>query len=376
MLTKVIMNLRQVIISAIGIGIIAIGFLIGDHFGAMEKPVPPKPKRVMPTVFTQAVQNKNTPIIVTASGSLEARDRVDIFAEVQGIFEYSASSFKPGTYYKKGSTLIRINADEARSTLRAQKSSLYNQMVALLPDLRFDYPDALPHWETYINGFNIEQTLQPFPTPTSDKEKLFIAGRNINSVWYNVKNLEDRIAKYSIYAPFGGILTEAVVNKGTLVRAGQKLGTFINPNIYELPVAINSNYADLLKVGNAVTLHNVEGTRTWSGKVNRLNILIDPTTQTLQAYIRVNGKDLREGMYLEAELTAKEEPNTYELSRKLLTDNNKLFFVKDSLIELTTIEAIYFKENTVVVRGLPDGMSILTKSVPGAFEGMKVKIAN
>jgi len=368
------MNLRQIIISTIGIGIIALGVVIGNHFGAMEKPVPPKPKRVMPTAFTQAVKNQNTPIVVTASGSLEARDRVDIFAEVQGIFEYSASSFKPGTYYKKGSTLIRINADEARSTLRAQKSSLYNQMVALLPDLRFDYPDALPHWEAYVNSFNIEQGLQALPSPTSDKEKLFIAGRNINSAWYNVKNLEERIAKYSIYAPFSGILTEAAVNKGTLVRAGQKLGTFINPNIYELPVSINSNYADLLKVGNSVTLHNVEKTKTWKGKVSRLNSLIDPATQTLQAYIRVNGKDLREGMYLEADLTAKEEANTYEVSRKLLTDNNKLFFVKDSLLELATIEPVYFKENTVVVRGLADGTQLLAKSVPGAFEGMKVNI--
>ena len=190
MLTKLIMNLRQVIISLVGFGIIAGGVLIGNYFGAMEKPVPPKPKRVMPTVFTQTVQNTNTPIIVTASGSLEARDRVDIFAEVQGIFEYSANSFKPGNYYKKGSTLIRINGDEARSTLRAQKSSLYNQMVALLPDPRFDYPEALPHWEAYINSFNIEQILQPFPSPSTDKEKLFIAGRNINSVWYNIKNLE------------------------------------------------------------------------------------------------------------------------------------------------------------------------------------------
>ncbi len=368
------MNLRQVIISLVGIGIIASGAAVGYYFWNLSKPVPPKPKRIMPTVFIQPVKNQNTPIVVTASGSLEARDRVDIFAEVQGIFEYSASSFKPGTYYKKGSTLIRINGDEVRSTLRAQKSSLYNQMVALLPDLRFDYPDALPHWETYINGFDIEQALQPLPTATSNKEKLFIAGRNINSVWYNVKNLEERIAKYSIYAPFGGILTEAAVNKGTLVRAGQKLGTFINPNIYELPVSINSNYAGLLKVGNSVTLHNIEKTNTWSGKVSRLNSLIDPATQTLQAYIRVNGKELREGMYLEADLTAKEEPNTYEVSRKLLTDNNKLFFVKDSLLELTTIEPVYFKENTVIVRGLPDGMSLLHKTVPGAYEGMKVRI--
>lgn len=369
------MKLRQVIISAVGILIILGALWYKGILAATERPIPPKAKRATPAVTIQTVKNQNTPITVTASGTLEARDQVDLFAEVQGIFDYSAGNFKPGTYYKKGSTLLRINSDEARATLRAQKSTLYNQMVSLLPDLRFDYAESLPQWETYVNNFDEDKTLPALPTPVNEKEKLFIAGRNINSAWYNVKNLEERIAKYSIYAPFGGVLTEALVNKGTLVRAGQKLGTFINPNIYELPVAVNSNYVDLLKIGNTVELHNVEGSKTWKGKVNRLNSLIDPATQTVQAYIRVNGKGLREGMYLEADLTAKEEPNTFEVSRKLITDNNKLYFVRDSTLELATVNPVYFKESTVVVRGLPEGMKLLKNSVPGSYAGMKVKIA-
>ena len=369
------MKLRQVIISAVGILIILGALWYKGILAATERPIPPKAKRAIPTVFVQTVKNQNTPITVTASGTLEARDQVDLFSEVQGIFDYSAAGFKPGTYYKKGSVLLRINSEEARATLRAQKSALYNQMVALLPDLRFDYPDALSQWETYVTSFSEDQPLRALPQPTSDKEKLFIAGRNINSSWYNVKNLEERMAKYTIYAPYSGVLTEALVNKGTLVRPGQKLGAFINPNIYELPVAVNSSHADLLKIGNTVSLHNVEGNTSWKGKINRLNSLIDPTTQTVQAFIRVSGEGLREGMYLEADLTAKEEPNTYEVSRKLITDNNKLFFVKDSTLQLATVEPIYFKENTVVVRGLPEGMKVLKSSISGSYEGMKVKIA-
>ncbi len=369
------MKARQIIISLVGIGIIALAMWYSGVLAATERPIPPKAKRATPTVFVQTVKNQNTSITVSASGTLEARDQVDLFSEVQGLFDYSSGSFKPGTYYKKGSILLRVNSDEARATLRSQKSALYNQMVTLLPDLRFDYPDALPQWETYINNFSEDQPLKALPKSSSDKEKLFIAGRNINSTWYNVKNLEERIAKYTIYAPFNGILTEALVNKGTLVRPGQKLGAFINPNIYELPVAVNSSYVDLLKVGNTVKLHNVGRKSSWTGKVNRVNSLVDPTTQTVQAFIRVSGQGLREGMYLEADLTAKEEPNTYEVSRKLITDNNKLFFVKDSTLQLVTIEPIYFKENTVVVRGLPDGMELLKNSIAGSYQGMKVKIA-
>lgn len=365
--------MRQIIISVIGLAIIALGFFGMKKMAATEKPVRPKEVRAIPTVFTQQVKNGSTPVTVTASGNLAARDRIEIFSEVQGIFEYSSKAFKPGMYYKSGSVLLRLNSDEHRANLRSQKSNLYNQIVALLPDLRFDYPDAFEKWKAYVNTFDVEQTLKALPETTSEKEKLYIAGKNIISTWYNVKNIEERLTKYSIYAPFNGVLTQASVDKGALVRQGQKLGEFINPNIYELEVAINSSYADLLKVGNAVTLNNIERTKKWNGKINRINSLIDPNTQTIQAFIRVNGKGLREGMYLEADLTARNEDNTFEVSRKLITDNNKLFVLEGDVLKLKEISPVHFNEKTAVVRGLANGTEILEKMLPGAYDGMQVK---
>ncbi len=365
--------MRQIIISVVGLLIIALGFFGMQKMAATKKPEPEKEVRAVPTVFTEKVKNGSSPISVTASGNLSARDRIEIFSEVQGIFDYSAKQFKPGITFNQGAVLLRLNSDEFRANMRAQKSNLYNQIVALLPDLRFDYPDSFQKWQDYVNTFDVEKMIEPLPEPASDKEKLFIAGRNITSTWYNIKNLEERLTKYTIYAPFNGVLTQASIDKGALVRAGQKLGEFINPNIYELEVAVNSSYADLLKVGNSVSLSNIERTKTWNGTVNRLNSLIDPNTQTIQAFIRVNGQGLREGMYLEADLTAKNEENTFEVSRKLLTDNNKLFILEGGLLRLKEIEPVHFTEKTVVVRGLEDGTEILERNLPGAYDGMTVK---
>lgn len=365
--------MRQYIISAVGILIIAIGYFGMQKMASTENPEPEKEARATPTVFTQKVKNGSSPITVTASGNLAARDRIEIYSEVPGIFDYSSNQFKPGVYYKKGAVLLRLNSDEFRANMRAQKSSLYNQMVAILPDLRFDYPDAFQKWKNYVNAFDVEEMIKPLPAPTSDKEKLFIAGKNINSTWYNIKNLEERLTKYTIYAPFNGVLTQASIDKGALVRAGQKLGEFINPSIYELEVAVNSSYADLLKVGNSVIVNNIERTKTWNGKVNRLNSLVDPSTQTIQAFIQVSGNGLREGMYLEADLTSKNVENTFEVSRKLLTDNNKLFILEGEFLKLQEIEPVHFTEKTVIVRGLNDGAEILERMLPGAYEGMTVK---
>ena len=366
--------MRQIIISAVAILIVAGSILVARNLSNRNRPKAPKAKGEVPAVFVETVQNGTTAIEVTASGNLAALNRIELYSEVQGIFEYSSGLFEPGIRYKKGAVLLRINSDEHRANLRAQKSNLYNQLVAILPDLRFDYADAHPRWEQYVKDFDVEGKLQPLPEYGSDREKLFIAGKNIVSTWHTVKNLEERLTKYTIYAPFNGVLTESLVDKGALVRTGQKLGEFISPGVYELETSVNAAYADILRSGKSVELTNIEGTKNWRGRVHRVNSLIDPATQTVKAYIRVKGNDLREGMYLEAELDARSEPNSMEVSRKLLIDNDKLFAVRDTVLELLTIEPVYFKEKTVVVRGLPDGTTILNKALPGAYDGMKVKI--
>lgn len=365
--------MRKIIITAVGLLIIAAGFFGMKKMAETEKPEPQKEERIISSVYTEVVKNGNTPITITASGNLAARNRIEIYSEVQGIFEYSQKAFKPGVAYAKGDVLLRLNSDEHRANMRSLKSALYNQIVALLPDLRFDYPDAYANWQEYIAAFDINQKLAQLPEPTSQSEKLYIAGKNISSVWYNIKNLEERLEKYTITAPFDGVLTEATVDKGALVRSGQKLGAFIDPRIYELEVAVNSSYVDLLKKGSAVVLQNIERTKKWKGTVKRLNSLIDPNTQTVQAFIQVSGRGLREGMYLEASLNAKNEENTYEISRKLLTDNNKVYVLEGDFLKLQTIEPVYFTEATAIVRGLEDDTEILSKMLPSAYDGMQVK---
>ena len=349
------------------------GYFGMEYLAATEKPEQEKPQKTISTVFTQKVKNEDTAITITASGNLAARDRIEIFSEVQGIFEHSDKMFKPGVTYADGDVLIRLNSEELRASLRSQKSNLYNQLVGMLPDLKFDYPEAFDKWQAYVNAFDENQLLKILPDPSSDREKLFVAGRNVASTWYTIKNAEERLTKYNIYAPFSGVLTEASIDKGALVRAGQKLGEFINPKVYELEVAVNSSYVDLLKVGAAVVLNNVERTKTWSGRVTRINSLVNPNTQTIQAFIQVSGSGLREGMYLEADLKAKNESNTFELDRKLIVDNKKVFVLKGDVLELTEIEPVHFTDKTAVIRGLEDDVEILEKLLPGAYDGMQVK---
>ena len=365
--------MRKIILSVLGILLIVFSFLIAKKLISNKHKPKPVKEKIVKTVFIDTVLNRTVKIIIPANGSLVAKRRVELYAEVQGVFKSSNILFKPGQRYYKGQTLIRIDAAEYYASVQSSKSNMYNTIAAIMPDLRLDFPEVFQKWQTYLNSFDLSKTTPALPKMTSDKENYFITGRGIISNYYNVKNLEQRLSKYNITAPFSGILTEALVTEGSLVRSGQKLGEFIDTSVYELEVALSKSYASLLKVGESVKLTNLNKTETYTGKVSRVNGSIDANTQTISAYIDVEDDALKEGMYLEASLNAKEEENAIEIDRNLLSENDEIFVIRDSVLDVISAKPVYFSDTKVVLKNVPNGTVILKKTVPGAYAGMLVK---
>lgn len=368
------MEKRNIILSVLGIALVIIAI-----FGAkliIDSNVKEKPpvKKTVKSVFVDTVENTTIPIVLPANGNITALHKLELFSEVQGIFKYSSKDFRPGQKYNRGQVLLQINSDEYSASVQSAKSDLYNNITSIMPDLRLDYPDAFEKWEDYLSKFDITKPVPPLPETTSQQEKYFITGRGIISAYYNVKNLEERLSKYTIVAPFDGILTEALVNRGTLIRPGQKLGEFIDPSVYELEVSVAKKFGDLLQIGEKVELSNLEGTKTYEGTVSRINGKVNQETQSIRVFIRVDNPELSEGMYLEAHLDAKNEKNAIEIPRELLVERSKVFVVRDSTLHLVEVNPVFFTDNTVVIKGLADGTKILSANVPGAYSGMLVKI--
>lgn len=366
--------MRKIISIALGILLLVGAFLMAKFFIDNKKRPKPNFDKIVKTVYVQPVQNVDVPIVITTSGNLEAKRKIELYAEVQGVLLPSNKEFKEGTSYVRGESILRINSDEFYANLQSLKSNFYNSVTAMMPDIRLDYPSEYEKWQSYLSNFDMTKAIPKLPEPSGDTEKYFISGRGINTAYYNVKNLELKLAKYNLRVPYKGVLTEALVTSGSLVRAGQKLGEFIDPSIYEMEVSVNAAYANLLQPGNEVKLTNLEKTKEYLGTVVRINGKVDVASQTIKAYIDVAHPDLKEGAYLEANLIAKSEPDAIEVSRKLLVDNQQLFVVNDSVLKLIDVKPVYFTSEKAVIKGLENGTLLLARPTPGAYEGMQVKI--
>ena len=365
--------MRRIILSVIGVLLIIVSIFLAKTLIASKNKPKPVVEKVIKTVFVDTVNNGSIQIKLPANGSLVAKRRVEIYSEVQGIFKTGTVLFKPGQKFTAGQTLIRIDASEYYASVQSSKSNLYNTIAAIMPDLRLDFPEIYQKWQTYLNAFDFSKSAPKLPEISSEKENYFITGRGIVTSYYNLKNLEQRLSKYIIVAPFSGILTEALVTEGTLIRNGQKLGEFIDPTEYEMEVALSKSYAHLLKVGEEVALNNLDNTSYYKGIISRINGSIDQATQTITTYIDIKDSNLKEGIYLEANINGETIENAIEMDRNLLLDNQQIFVVNNEILNVIAVKPVYFSETKMVVQGIPDGTIILKKPVPGAYEGMLVK---
>jgi multidrug efflux pump subunit AcrA (membrane-fusion protein) len=367
---------RIIFSTLIGLAILALGNwgygkLADMKAGPVKREIP---KRIK-SVETEAIANSAISTKLGVQGRLEAYNKISLFTEVGGMVLETGKPFKKGTYFKKGETLMRIDNSEANLSLQSQKAALLNGIATIMPDLKIDYPASFGAWESYLANFDVNAPIVALPEPVDQREKLFVAGRNLYGQFYTIKSVEERLSKYVLRAPFSGVLTSTNVNQGAVIRTGQQLGELMATSYYELVATVPLSDLDFLKPGGEVMLTSEDIKGSWKGKIRRISDQLDANTQTVNVYVGVSGKGLREGMYLRGEAEAKTIVDAVEIDRNLLINEREVYLVKnDTLLLLQPVTVRKFNRETVIVSGLPNGAQLLTSDVAGAYDGMRVQL--
>lgn len=362
----------------VGIAIVGLGLFVRDTLKGMKKGAPRKdiPERIK-EVQTVTVRNASLSSKLTVQGRLQAYNKITLFTEIGGSVLETGRPFQVGTYFKEGQVMLRIDATEARLNLQSQKASLLNAIANMMPDLKIDYPESFAAWNNYLLSFDVNAPIPEFPEAANQREKLFVASKNLLTQFYSIKSIEDRLSRYTLYAPFSGVLTSADINQGAVIRPGQQLGELMATGYYEMVASVPLSELKFLKPGGTVQLRSEDIQGTWEGKVSRVSDQIDAGSQTVNVFIGVRGKDLREGMYLRGEADARTFENVVQIDRNKLIDEQDVYIVvQDTLLKRVPVEIKKFDRQTVLVSGLPDGARLLDSNVAGAYDGMRVKTSS
>jgi multidrug efflux pump subunit AcrA (membrane-fusion protein) len=325
-------------------------------------------------VRSLVVENGVVQLHIKVQGRLMAKERIELFSEVQGVMKEDSKAFRSGIRFNKGEVLMRIDRTEALAALVSQRSQFINSLSQVLPDIQLDYPTEADTWKAYLQKLDAEKSIPTPPKSTNETFKLFLTARGIPSAYYNLQSSEVRFEKYILKAPFKGVLTDAMVNEGSLVRPGQALGSFIRDDIFELEAAIAPEDLPYVKVGMSCQLHSTEMSGEWTAVLKRINQKIDSGTQTVRIYFELKADDLKEGLYLSGELPSTEIENAFAVSRRLLIEDRYLFAIENNLLRRISPEIIGFTEELAIVRNVANGTVLLMDRLPGAYEGMQVEM--
>jgi len=330
------------------------------------------PKKERRKVTTQTFSSSSESNTINIDGRLSAHDRVAITSKVQGILQDNGKSLRAGRYINGDEPLFIIDSQEASYSLKAQRANLLTSITQMMPDLKFDYPQSFQAWDSYLRAMDVERSIKPLPTPVNDQEKFFVAGRNIYNQYYTIKSQETRLADYTIYSPFGGIITQVNAFPGALVSPGQSLATMINTATYELVAPVQLNNLKSIKTGQTVTLTSEEMGKSWKGKVSRIGTLIDQATQNLPVYISVSGAGLKDGMYLSGQIGGSSLSDVYKLPKSAFVSPTSLYVVQDSTLVAMEVVSVKRLDDDILVTGLTPDDAVVVSTLSGLFEGQKV----
>lgn len=355
----------------LGLAALLVGLLGNSFFSAKDEKAETPISFRSKIVETTEANPSAIPISVAVSGRLQASNRMEIFAEVTGILKNG--NFNTGQAFAQGQTVANVDDSEYRAQLTAARSSFMGILSQSLADIAVDYPADAHKWENFLHKIQPTENMPALPRIDNVQLKQFLSGRNILSNYYTIQSQEVRLTKYHIKAPYTGVLSEAAIDPGTLVRVGQKMGTFVQLGTYELEASVSRSSLAFLQQGNKVGLYAADLEQEYMGTVSRINTTINATTQMVSVYFTVSGEKLKEGMYLEATIEAGSANNALEIDRNTLINGNSIYTIGlDSALVLTPITVVKFAKDKAIVTGISAGTLLPLVQISGAFEGMKV----
>lgn len=324
-------------------------------------------------VKTTDVVNQNYQVDVTTLGRVNSSQAISVSSEVQGVLRPGSVQLKKGNSFRKGQVLFRVNNGDAALLLKARKSGYLTLLANTLPDIKIDYEPHYEVWKLFFDNIDVDKSLPPMPPLVDAKLKTLLASRNILSEYYNIKADQVRLSKYTVVAPFSGTITDAFADVGAIVNPGSPVLNVINNGEMEVECSVGPEEIDLVRIGTSVALED-ENNNTWTGKVIRKGMYLNPNTQSIPVFVQIDVQDdrLYNGMYLSASVRGDSIRNVFEVPRRALLENSStLYQVKDSALNKVEVDVLLLKEETVLIGGIADGVTLVAEPVVSPNAKMK-----
>lgn len=364
--------MKKILIPAaiLAAGFISMSVLINLKEDVPKRQVKPRPK----IVETVHVKLEDISTYIEAYGRLTSSQPVVLYSEEAGILMPGDIPFQPAQSFRRGDILVKIDDRQIKLDLNSTKSDFLNALASVLPEIKVDFPAAYQLYQDYFNKTGFDKKLDELPETNNQKIKLFLSRFNVYKLYFAVRNLEIRLEKHYIRAPFDGSIVSADLRIGSNARVGTRLGEIINLEDMEVEVPVPAADLQWIDYTREVVFTSEVLPGSWTGKIKRTGQSIDTRTQTVPVYIsidRLHKADLVNGTFFTAKIPGKSISDAVRIPRKSLYNETYTYLIKNGKLDLRQVDIARKEARSVIVNsGIESGDTLVVELLQGVAPGM------
>lgn len=372
--------------------ILVIIIALGLTFVIVKSRKTPKPQdkpHLGPLVEVTELKEISRRIIVSATGTIQARHEVSITPQVRGKVSEVSPAMVAGGHFKKGEQLFAIEDVDYRLAIELAKASLA-QAELELQRIENLAKVARREWA----ALNPDNNEEPEPLVIYEPQ-LKSAHAQRNAAEANVKQAEINLQRTKIFAPFDGYVRSEQVEKDQYLNAGAPVATIVGTEQTEVVVPVPLDELVWLKIpaaentmngSEAEILLNAGGKSfRWQGTVTRSMGEIDPRSRMARIVVTVTepssdrGKSilggLQPGMFVNVQLYGEEVAGVIAVPRGAIHDNDTVWIVDEAnQLRIRDVEIVRRAPDEVLVSaGIKAGERIILTNLSAAADGMVLR---
>jgi len=332
--------------------------------------------------------------LIRSIGTVVPSQDVVLSPRVEGEIVERAGQFTPGSFVRKGDTLLRIDPEEYQYTLDQRIAEL-DQAEANL-EIEKGLQDAARK-EIVIYGSNrvYGDTLTP------DQQSLFLRQPQLNSVQASLKIAESAVdlarlnlKRTVIVAPFDAHVLTRNVNVGSQLAPGNNLGRIVGLDSYWVETTVPQSKIRWLTLpdtesgrGSEVSIRNrsawPEG-ETRTGYLLRVVGSLENQTRLARVLVEIpdplgyrnpsNSPPLIIGSVVEVKITGKPLQNVARISREYVRTNDTVWIMEENELRIKDIKILMEDEEYAYIsEGVSGGDKIVTTNLSTVRDGVPLR---
>lgn len=314
---------------------------------------PPKPMRVDALVATAITLEEE----IRIPGTILPAEQIEVRPEISGII--ARLNFSDGQSVSKDQIILNLRNDEPAA--RLNKLKIQEEIL-------------------HLSEQRQAELLKAGAIGKSEYDNALLAYRSIQA---DILIAEAELRKYTVRAPFAGILGRRLVSPGDLITTGTTITTLTQTVPLKIKFAVPEKYSQRVKMNTKLDFYTEQNQSAHQATIQFIAPYVNDDNKNLEVMALVEpstGKDLKPGAYATVLLGLAKKTNSILIPSQCIIPRIKdkqVALYSSGTVKLVSVEVgLRDSARVEILSGIRSGDTILTSGVMKLKAGMPVGISN